>query len=79
MAIIRFMRSVADRLRRDDAEFLARLTASERLELVFALGEADVAAYCLSHGVDRRTAIRIFERQRQKGRNPSQCMNAIIG
>jgi hypothetical protein len=47
--------------------------------LAFALGEADIDAYARSHGVDRQTAIRIFERQRQNGRNPSRCMNAIIG
>ena len=73
------MASVADQLRREGAESLARLSAGERLELAFALGDADVDAYCRSHGVERRTAIRIFERQRQNGRNPSRCMNAIIG
>jgi hypothetical protein len=73
------MASVADQLRQEDAESLARLSASERIELAFALGEADVDAYCRNHGVDRRDAIRVFQRQRQRGRNPSRCMIAIIG
>jgi hypothetical protein len=73
------MRSVADKLRRDHAEALARLSAGARLELALALGDADIDAYCRSHGVDQCTAIRIFERQRQRGRNPSPCMMAIIG
>jgi hypothetical protein len=38
-----------------------------------------VEAYCRTHGVDPRTAIRIFERQRQVGRTPSRCMLEIIG
>jgi hypothetical protein len=73
------MASVADQLRREDAERLARLSAGQRLELAFALGDADADAYCRSHGVDRRAAIRVFQRQRQRGRNPSRCMIAIIG
>jgi hypothetical protein len=71
--------SVAERLRQEDAESLARLSPGERLELAFALGEADADAYCRSHQVDRRAAIRVFQRQRQRGRNPSRCMIAIIG
>jgi hypothetical protein len=73
------MSSVADRLRHDDAEAMARLTASERLALALALGEADVDAYCRSHGVERQSAIRVFERQRQRGRIASRCMSGIIG
>lgn len=73
------MRSVADELRRQDAAALARLSADERLALAFALGDADVDAYCRTHGVTGAEAARHFERQRQKGRTPSRCMTEIIG
>jgi hypothetical protein len=70
---------VADRLRQEDAEAMARLSPSERLALALALGEADGDAYCRTHGVERHSAIRVFERQRQRGRLASRCMSAIIG
>jgi hypothetical protein len=73
------MRSVADELRRQDAAALARLTANERLALAFALGDADIDAYCRTHGVTSAEAAKHFERQRQNGRTPSQCMTTIIG
>lgn len=57
------MRSVADALRREAVESAARMSPTERLELALALGRRDVEAYSRSHGVDPRTAIRIFERQ----------------
>lgn len=58
---------------------MARLSPCERLELALALGERDLDAYCRSHGVDRGTAMRIFERQRQAGRTPSRCMTEVAG
>lgn len=73
------MRSVADSLRREDREAALRLSPTERLELALALGRRDVEAYCQSHGIDPRTAIRLFQRQRQAGRTPSRCMTEIIG
>jgi hypothetical protein len=73
------MRSVADALRREAVESAARMSPTERLELALALGRRDVEAYSRSHGVDPRTAIRIFERQRQAGRTVSRCMLEIIG
>ena len=73
------MRSGADALRREAVESVARMSPTERLELALALGRRDVDAYSRSHGVDPRTAIRIFERQRQAGRTVSRCMMEIIG
>ncbi|MBV8203318.1 MAG: hypothetical protein JOZ15_22110 [Acidobacteria bacterium] len=73
------MGSIGDSLRREDLEAAARMSPAERLELALALGRRDVEAYCRSHGVDPRTAIRVFERQRQAGRTASRCMMEIIG
>jgi hypothetical protein len=73
------MRSVADSLRREDVESAARMSPVQRLELALALGRRDVEAYCRSHGGDPRSAIRIFERQRQAGRTRSRCMLEIVG
>jgi hypothetical protein len=73
------MRSVADDLRHADLEAVARLSIEERIMLALALGDADLDALQHARGIDRAAAIRLVERQRQSGRNPSACMRAMIG
>ncbi len=73
------MRSVADDLRRRDQEAFASLPLEERLRRVFEMGEIGLEAFRQAQGVDRRTAIRLLQRQRQAGRRPSRCMEELIG
>jgi hypothetical protein len=73
------MRSVADDLRRTDREAMARLSIEERIMLALALGDADLDTLQRARGIDRAEAVRVVERQRQSGRNPSACMRAVIG
>lgn len=60
-------------------EDLSHLSFKERLERVFQLGELKLEAFQKEHGVDRETAIRELQRQRQAGRTPSKCMSDLIG
>ena len=73
------MRSVLDELRTRDREEFRRLSLPERLDLVFELGEADLALFCQSKGVDRETGIQLLQRRRQTGRRPSKCISDLIG
>jgi len=73
------MRSVADELRERDREAIASLPLEERLRRAIELGEIGLAAFQQAQGVDRRTAIRLLQRQRQAGRRPSRCMSELIG
>jgi hypothetical protein len=73
------MRSVADDLRQRDREESKRLSIDERLRRVFELGEIGLEAFRQAQGIDRRTAIRLLQRRRQAGRQPSRCMEELIG
>lgn len=73
------MKSVAPALRaRTDAE-TRRMSPAERVELAFRLGDEAIESLQASHGVDRRTAIRLIERRRQATRQPSACLDRLIG
>ena len=67
------MHSVADDLRREDREAFARLPLEERVRRVFEMGEIGLEAFRQAQGVDRRTAIRLLQRRRQAGRQPSRA------
>lgn len=73
------MKSVADELRQRDREAILKLTVEERMELALKLGEEDLALFCQHQGVDRETGIRLLQRRRQAGRQPSKCMSDLIG
>lgn len=73
------MESVADDLRRRDREAFASLPPEERIRQVFEMGEIGLEAFRQAQGVDRRTAIRLLQRRRQAGRQPSRCMEELIG
>ena len=67
------MSSVANHVRaRTMAEVLA-LSPSERIELAFALGEADLALFVRASGLDRETALARLRASRQTGRQPSRA------
>jgi len=73
------MRSVADDLREELQEETNLLPVEERMALALRLGERCLEMYCQANGVDRETAIRELQRQRQAGRTPSKCMSDLIG
>ena len=73
------MKSVADDLRNELREELARLPWEERLAEMFRLGEEGLRRFCEANGYDRETGLRILQRQRQAGRTPSKCMSELIG
>jgi hypothetical protein len=73
------MRSVADDLREELQEQVLQLSFQERTALALRLGERGLEMYCQASGLDRETAIRELQRQRQAGRRPSRCMTELIG
>ncbi len=50
----------------------------ERVALVAELAEHAIDLYCAANGVDRATARRVFQRQRQAGRQASPVMQGLL-
>jgi len=73
------MRSVADDLREELQDEALRLSFEERMALALQLGERGLKLFCEASGLDRTTAIRELQRQRQASRTPSKCMSDLIG
>jgi hypothetical protein len=67
------MRSVADDLRLEAANAVARLSVSARIALSLRLGDEDVARYRAAHGVSEASARRTLARARGIGRVPSRA------
>ena len=65
------MHSVADDLRRELQQTVARLDPLERLRLALRLGDADVALYRSAHGVTEAEARATLSRARGIGRQSS--------
>lgn len=61
---------------RDRAERLARMTPDERIELAVRLGEAGIARFMETHGLDRSAAVAHIKATRRLGRRPSACAEA---
>jgi hypothetical protein len=66
--------SVADDLRDELREQVARLTGFERVALALKLGERDVAMYAQARCVDRETAAKVLAAARRVGRIRSACL-----
>jgi len=67
------MNSVANHVRaRAMAEVLA-LSPDERIDLAFALGEADLELFVRASGLDRETALTRLRASRRAGRRPSRA------
>ena len=75
----REMKSVASAIRAHDAATVRDMLPEKRLELAFRLGDEDLESFRATHGLDRRTAIRLLERRRQATRQPSACLERLIG
>lgn len=64
------MKSTASVLRARDMGCFRDMTPLERLELAFGLGDEDRESFRATHGLDRR---------RQATRQPSACLERLIG
>jgi hypothetical protein len=73
------MLSVADDLRDELQDEVLCLPFEERMALVLRLGERGLEMFRHANGLDRETAIRELQRQRQASRTPSKCMSELIG
>ena len=73
------MKSVASVLRSRTGATIRRMSPAERVKLAFRLGDEAVESFRATHGLDRRTAIRLLERRRQATRQPSACLDRLIG
>ena len=73
------MKSVVCTTSRSEAAAVRAMAPAERLDLAFRLGEEDLESFQATHGLDRRTAIRLLERRRQATRQPSACLERLIG
>ena len=71
--------SVTSVLRAHDVDYCREMTPAECLELAFRLGDEDLESFRATNGLDRRTAIRLLERRRQATRQPSACLERLIG
>ena len=75
----RDVKPLAVTLRERDAADVRDLTPDERLALAFRLGDEDLESFRAARDLDRRTAIRLLERRRQATRQPSACLERLIG
>ena len=66
-------------LRARAAAFAREMESAERLDLAFRLGDEDLESFRATEGLDRRTAIQLLERRRQATRQPSACLERLIG
>jgi len=55
------------------------MSPAERVDIAHRLGEQGVAAYMITHGVDRRTAITRIKATHRLGRRHSSCAAAGDG
>lgn len=67
------MSKAAAAARAETREQVLSLSAVQRIELAFALGEEDLRLFMSASGLDRATALRHVRAQRQQGRRPSAC------
>jgi hypothetical protein len=71
------MRSVADDLRAATRRADAALTAEERVDRAFRLGDDDIAAFAASHAVASERARHALTRRRHQGRQFSACITGL--
>jgi hypothetical protein len=70
---------VANDLREQQRERLARMTPEQRVREALELGQRDIAIHAAAHGLHPDEARRRLERAAQAGRRPSRVMLEIIG
>ena len=72
------MRSVADGLRLETSDAVAKLSIPQRIELALRLGDEDVARYQSAHDVDEANARRALSRARATGRLTSRSNDCDV-
>ena len=70
------MKSVADQLRHETGERVARLSVAQRIELALSLGAEDLSLYMRASGKSRDEALRDLRTQRGRGRTYSRAASA---
>jgi len=74
------MRSkVAEELRRETMQEMLALSPAERMALALRLGSEAVDTFAQARGVSRDEALRIIQRQKQRGRRSSRCLEELDG
>lgn len=72
------MRSkLAEQLRRDTDERMRQMTASDRMALALRLGERALRNFAHARGLTRAEAMRALQRESQRGRRYSRCMEEL--
>jgi hypothetical protein len=71
------MRSVADDLRDNTRDADAALTAEERVDRAFRLGDDDLAAFADAHALAPERARHALTRRRHHGRRFSACIAGL--
>jgi hypothetical protein len=66
--------SIGEQMRQETREETRRLPLEERLRRALEMGELAIEAYRAARQVDRATAIRAFEAERQRGRRPCRFL-----
>ncbi|MXY25769.1 MAG: hypothetical protein F4Y45_14780 [Acidobacteria bacterium] len=61
------------------ADDVRRMSIPQRVELALRLGERDLESFRATHHLDRATARRLLERRKQATRQPSACLDRLIG
>ena len=61
------------------ADDIRRMSIPERVALALRLGERDLESFRATHRLDRATARRLLERRKQATRQPSACLDRLIG
>ncbi|OGK85443.1 MAG: hypothetical protein A2X52_17895 [Candidatus Rokubacteria bacterium GWC2_70_16] len=74
------MRSVADELRDEDRQAVLAMSPAARVALALALGERDLDLFRAARRplLSRAEARRLLDRQRQRGRRRSGCIDALL-
>jgi hypothetical protein len=72
------MGSVADDQREAGRREDAALTADQRIDRAFELGEDDLAGYAAAQALNRDAARRALIRRRRVGRLHSACIESLI-
>jgi len=72
------MRSVADDLRDELRTRERARSPEERLKRALEAGRRNLELFAAHHGLSLQEARRVIERQRQRGRAPSSCIDALL-
>lgn len=70
---------VAEEVRRAQLRDVMSMTPSERVALALELGDEAVETFAAARGISQEEARRILQRERQRGRRFSRCIEEMDG